>query len=110
MVSSHGMSFNGQENHSKCIKASSRNLLLSPAEFKIGLAVSVHHQGVNNHGLYAVFALSWLPRNPKNSRWFMEKEAAISTIGYENEILESNTSVGIKDILKALMNWKVWAF
>jgi len=40
----------------------------------------------------------------------MEKEAAISTIGYENEILESNTSVGIKDILKALMNWKVWAF
>jgi hypothetical protein len=104
------MSFSGQENHSGCVKALSRNLLLSPAEFKIGLAVSVHHQGVNKHGLYAVFALSWLPRDPKNSRWFMEKEAAVSTIRYENEFLESNTSVEIKDVLKALMNWKVWAF
>jgi hypothetical protein len=58
----------------------------------------------------AAFTFFWLPRSVKSSRWFTENEAAVSATRYKNEFPESGTSVGIKDIPKALLNWEICAF
>lgn len=58
----------------------------------------------------ALVAFVLLPRDIKNSRWFTEEEINTSNLRYQNEFQQRDQNVGVKDVLKALLNWEVWAF